>query len=258
MFVQVPFEFPEDWRTASPVWSPWCEYRIFIVREHQARYVLNRCRGAANGIERPPIGPEVLRIRQKHPVGCQRSEPAVRARHPAVKCKPALIVDFIENRFAHELRDRGTLLGSQMLIKNVAIRLDWIEVFNESTVSAIGAAQVLAPGVQAERQNMREQTTVNFGVEQVLCVFPNVLNFRPIAGTQPRKVPKMSIIVLESFLPNPVWRHRSSKARRNAATLSASTLIYGISKLIILGKTFVEQQFLYSWLTTSDFACSSA
>ena len=98
-----------------------------------------------------------------------------------------------------------------MLIKNMAIRQDWIEVFNESTASAIGAAQVLAPSVQAERQNMREQTTVNFGVEQVLCVFPNVLNFQPIAGTQPRKVAKMSIIVLESFLPNPVWRHRSSK-----------------------------------------------
>jgi hypothetical protein len=98
-----------------------------------------------------------------------------------------------------------------MLIKNVAIRQDWIEVFNESTVSAIGAAQVLAPSVQAERQNMREQTTVNFGAEQVLCVFPNVINFRPIAGTQPRKVAKMSIIVFESFLPSPVWRHRSCK-----------------------------------------------
>jgi hypothetical protein len=145
-----------------------------------------------------------------------------------------------------------------MLIKNVAIRQDWIEVFNESTVSAIGAAQVLAPGVQAERQNMREQTTVNFGVEQVLCVFPNVLNFRPIAGTQPRKVAKMSIIVLETSCLVPFGGTARPKARRNVATLSASTLIYGISKLIILGKTFVEQQFLDSWLTTSDFACSSA
>jgi hypothetical protein len=33
---------------------------------------------------------------------------------------------------------------------------------------------------------------------------------------------------------------------------------FGISEQIILGKTFVEQQFHYSWLTTSDFARSSA
>jgi hypothetical protein len=98
-----------------------------------------------------------------------------------------------------------------MLIKNVAIRQDWREVFNESTVSAIGAAQVLAPSVQAERQNMRKQRTVDFGVEQVLCVLPDVLNFRSISGAQARKPAKMSIIVVESFLPNPVWRHRSSK-----------------------------------------------
>jgi len=43
-----------------------------------------------------------------------------------------------------------------MLVKNMAARQDWVEVFNEATVSAIGAAQVLAPSFQTEGQNMRE------------------------------------------------------------------------------------------------------
>src|SRR4029077_6124134 len=184
--------------------------------------------GAANGVERPPIGPEVLRIRQKHPVGCQRSEPAVRARHPAAKCKPALIVDFIENRFAHELRDRSTLFGSQMLIKNVAIRQHRIEVFHESTVSAIGAAQVLAPSVQAERQNMREQPTVNFAVEQVLCDSQMSLTSGLSPGRSRRRWRRCRSSCSKASCLIPFAGTARPKARRNVAALSASTLIYGI------------------------------
>jgi len=55
-------------------------------------------------------------------------------------------------------------------------------------------------------------------------------------------------------VPGAVASSRGNSLQRAASV----SFIYGISKQIILGKTFVEQQFHYSWLTMSDFACSSA
>ena len=44
------------------------------------------------------------------------------------------------------------------------------------------ASEVLIPSFQTEREQVCEQGTLDFGVEQVLCVFEKITRLRAVSG----------------------------------------------------------------------------
>ncbi len=96
---------------------------------------------------------------------------------------PALIVDFGENRLAHELRYSQSLTIRQIPIKNMLVRQKWIEMLNEATVAGVCAPKVVTPRFQTVRQQECKQRTLNFPtIKQVLCVLPQIARLSSVSG----------------------------------------------------------------------------
>src|SRR6478609_3574040 len=156
MRVEVTTKFPKARRAAPCITSPRNEYWVLIVRIHQTRDVLHDSDRTPNGAEGPPGGPKSVDIRQQNAVSCQCGDPPVGSRTHSLIAKSSLIVDFLENRFTHELRDGRGLILRQVLVENLLIRQHKIEILNKTPIAVAGATKVFTPRFQAEWEQVDE------------------------------------------------------------------------------------------------------
>jgi hypothetical protein len=64
-----------------------------------------------------------------------------------------------------------------MRFEDPAICQDRVEMLDESTIPAVGPAQVITPCFQTKREQVREKRALDLVVEQILSVLQEVTGF---------------------------------------------------------------------------------